>query len=173
MIPGGTQPAPPIKKKEKKGKLGFISLPLQLSTCCLKRYFTQFNFVISNWTHKSCSVVLLYSFFCDFYLWNQAGHTSGHLELNQYNICLFAWASVDKVVIVALSPVHAEDMPQDIHNKQNPQKLGIQSSLGTSAVWVGQTKPLFDLKDPLLDISHVMPSQMVRHVTEAAFMARC
>lgn len=33
---------------------------------------------------------------------------------------------INKVVILALSPVHAEDRPRDICNQQNPQKFGIQ-----------------------------------------------
>lgn len=34
--------------------------------------------------------------FCDFCLWNQTGHTSGHLELNKYDIHRFACTSVNK-----------------------------------------------------------------------------
>lgn len=127
--------------------------------CCLMRKFTQFNFVISYWTHKSCSVVLLYSFFVNSICEIRLGTLQDIWSLiNTASAFLSALQWTDKVVIVSL--VHAEERPQDIHNQHNPQKFGIQWSLGTSAVRVGQTKPFFDLKGSyplLLDVSHVMP----------------
>lgn len=66
--------------------------------------------------------------------------------------------------------------PETFVTSKTPRNLASRSALGTAAVRVGQTQPLFDLKalGPLLpDVSHVMPSQMFWLVTEAAFMARC
>lgn len=109
------------------------------------RSFTQFNFMISNWTHKSCFVVLLYCFFvtsvCEIRLgtlqdiWSLISTTFTFLPALQW---------IDKVVIVALSPVHADDRPRDICNQQNPQKFGIQvgsrdrcreSGSNTASLW--------------------------------------
>lgn len=66
--------------------------------------------------------------------------------------------------------------PETFVTSKTPRNLASRSSLGTAAVRVGQTQPLFDLKASgplLLDVSHVMPSQMIWLVTDAVFMACC